>query len=506
MRKASLYIPLHAEVYDHPKTWIVASVLSIDEAAVVGYLGSLWTWAKATLTVGTDLGRWPNVVVAKAARWKGDADRFVEALVSAGYLDRDGASLTIHDEELYADKLHAKRDLGDGKGAMTNAERCRMNREARKAAKSARPATDHTDHVATNISTTATMSRPENDHVATSDRPTTDMVATSLRPVENSTEQTRKEKKRGEVATMSRPATDTVATETTTHNPVAPMRWPTEPKPRALNRGVLGMQETSDKPAAEAAIRACLTSEGKDERLTGLLRDLGPDAGDALESLMGAWSRKYDMDGPQPALAGLKLWLREKTDKRKATDLHVEASKARAARNGLTVTTDGQVVTETHEVWEALARQDWRRFKDAGEDVPSELSEFKALHRAHYASGGSSLWDAHVEANLGDVVPDFAGLVKGKPVSKQVPDEARTLARRDYDGLTGMGVQPGQRWTDYWAEHKDHYERGGGSRWEAHMAALEATPEPQVIAPGARVGESPVVNLWSGEAQDGGAQ
>lgn len=506
MRKPSLYVPLHAEVYDHPKTWVVAGALGIDEAAAVGYLGALWTWAKMTLVVGTDLGRWPTLVVAKAARWKGDADRFVEALVTAGYLDRDGASLTIHDEELYADKLNAKRDLGDGKGAMTNAERCRMNREARKAAKAARPPTDQTDHVATNISTTPTMSRPENDQVATTDRPDTDMVATNFRPVENREEQTRKEKRREDVATMSRPATDTVATKTTTHNPVAPMRWPTEPKPRALNRGVLGMQEANDKPAAEAAIRACLTSEGKDERLTGLLRDLGPDAGDALESLMGAWSRKYDMDGPAPAVAGLKLWLKEKADKAKSSTLHVEASKARAARNGLTVTKDGEVVTETHEVWEALARHDWRRFKDAGEDVPSELSEFKALHRAHYSSGGSSLWDAHVEANIGDVVPDFAGLVKGKPIAKQATDEARTLARRDYDGLTGMGVKPGQRWVDYWQEHREHYERGGGSRWEAHLAQLEGTPASEVLGPVSGMGGSEIVNLWSAQAQDGGAQ
>ena len=69
-----------------------------------------------------------------------------------------------------------------------------------------------------------------------------------------------------------------------------------------------------------------------------------------------------------------------------------------------------------------------------------------------------------------------------------------------------MGVKPGQRWTDYWAEHKGYYERGGGSRWEAHMAALEATPAPQVLGPAVRVGGSDMVRLWSGEAQDGGAQ
>ena len=495
MRKRSLYVPVHIEFFSHPKTWALADALGVSTVQAGGHLVCLWAWAKSILDDTGDLSRWRAGVIARAAQWAGDAGLFVEALVETGWLDRDDVSLRIHDADLYAGKPSAVRDAGDGEGPLTNAERSKRAR--------ARKRGDTTRH---DTNTTQNVSRHATDTEATRDRHDSDTASRH----DSDTQPTRKEAgdKRREEKTSERVATRDATVsrhENDTHTQPA-MRWPTEPKPRTPNRGVQGMQETADKPTAEAAIRACLTSEGKDERLTGLLRDLGPDAGDALESLMGAWSRKYDMDGPQPALAGLKLWLREKTDKRKATDLHVEASKARAARNGLTVTTDGQVVTEAHEVWEALARQDWRRFRDAGEDVPSELSEFKALHRAHYASGGSSLWDAHVEANLGDVVPDFAGLVKGKPVSKQVPDEARTLARRDYDGLTGMGVQPGQRWTDYWAEHKDHYERGGGSRWEAHMAALEATPEPQVIAPGARVGESPVVNLWSGEAQDGGAQ
>ena len=86
----------------------MAAELGIDETYAAAHMARLWCWALDNAQEG-DLSKLPAVVIAKGAGWRSDPGQFVEAAVNAGWLDRDGDNLTIHDWWDYAGKLIEKR-------------------------------------------------------------------------------------------------------------------------------------------------------------------------------------------------------------------------------------------------------------------------------------------------------------------------------------------------------------------------------------------------------------
>lgn len=88
---------LKLEALDHPKTFDLAARLNVELPTVIGYLELLWSFTSQKTPQG-NVGKWPNVAIARACYWNGDADSFVSALCEAGFLDRDPQHrLVVHD-------------------------------------------------------------------------------------------------------------------------------------------------------------------------------------------------------------------------------------------------------------------------------------------------------------------------------------------------------------------------------------------------------------------------
>jgi len=102
------WIELHQAIWTHRKTLILAAELDLDETYAAAHMIRLWTWALDNAPEG-NLSGLPAKVIAYGAGWRNDPDTFVEAAVRAGWLDRDGDCLVIHDWQDYAGRLIEKR-------------------------------------------------------------------------------------------------------------------------------------------------------------------------------------------------------------------------------------------------------------------------------------------------------------------------------------------------------------------------------------------------------------
>lgn len=90
------WIQLEPTVWDHAKTLGLAMKLDVPDLYAAAHMAALWTWALASAPDG-ELGPLPARVIAKAARWPGDAEAFVGAAVAVGFLDRlDDGGLRLH--------------------------------------------------------------------------------------------------------------------------------------------------------------------------------------------------------------------------------------------------------------------------------------------------------------------------------------------------------------------------------------------------------------------------
>lgn len=93
------WIPSHQEIGDHPKTLRFARRLGVSIPTAVGHLHLLWHWTLTHAPDG-DLSKFDAEDIAIGAKWEGDPDPFVDALVScgpgtaAGFM---GADRQLHD-------------------------------------------------------------------------------------------------------------------------------------------------------------------------------------------------------------------------------------------------------------------------------------------------------------------------------------------------------------------------------------------------------------------------
>jgi len=98
----------------------LCTLLNIDDLRAVGLLHFLWWWALDNAPDG-DLGGLTDKELALACHWKGKPTPLVEALCQAGWLDKDGDYISLHNWQDYAGKLVANR--------ISNKERQREHRE-----------------------------------------------------------------------------------------------------------------------------------------------------------------------------------------------------------------------------------------------------------------------------------------------------------------------------------------------------------------------------------------
>lgn len=110
------WIEFHQALVTHRKLYALAKTLKVRRSHAAGHLAFLWTWAVDNAPDGdlTDVD--PNVI-KDAADWPKDADAFLAALRSSGFVDADSR---LHDWSDYAGRLADKR--------AANAERMRCAR------------------------------------------------------------------------------------------------------------------------------------------------------------------------------------------------------------------------------------------------------------------------------------------------------------------------------------------------------------------------------------------
>lgn len=96
------WIELHQSLWSHRKTLVLAGLLGLDNPIyAAAHMAHLWCWAIDNAPDG-DLSGLPAAVIAYGAGWRGDPEQFVQAAVTAGFLDREGDTLRIHDWDDYA--------------------------------------------------------------------------------------------------------------------------------------------------------------------------------------------------------------------------------------------------------------------------------------------------------------------------------------------------------------------------------------------------------------------
>jgi hypothetical protein len=90
------WVESHQELGRHPKTRKLARSLGISVPCAVGHLHFMWWWAMDFAQDG-DLSRYDVEEIAEGGMWEGDASAFVAALVSAGFVEREGERQWLHD-------------------------------------------------------------------------------------------------------------------------------------------------------------------------------------------------------------------------------------------------------------------------------------------------------------------------------------------------------------------------------------------------------------------------
>jgi len=142
----------YSNLRNHPKTKKLARLLSVPLPQAIGHLHCLWWWACDYAPDG-DLTDIEPDVIADGAEWTGDPVLFIDALVNAtkerggaGFLDREGDQLSIHDFEEYIgrhmeraakdaarkrkERGQAKRDQGSSSPCPADVQRTSSGRRA----------------------------------------------------------------------------------------------------------------------------------------------------------------------------------------------------------------------------------------------------------------------------------------------------------------------------------------------------------------------------------------
>lgn len=103
------WIESHQSLLTHRKTGRLARKLGVSKVTAVGHLHCFWWWCMDNAPDGrlTDID---DEDIAEGSAWEGDPFDFAEALIFAGFCDRDPTGrVTVHNWYDYAGKLIEKR-------------------------------------------------------------------------------------------------------------------------------------------------------------------------------------------------------------------------------------------------------------------------------------------------------------------------------------------------------------------------------------------------------------
>ncbi|WP_054028119.1 DnaD domain protein [Bacillus sp. FJAT-28004] len=145
------WIESHQELARHPKTKRLSRKLGVSVPAAIGHLHMLWWWAIDYAQDG-NISDYDPEDIAEAVEWPiENADKLLQALEDAEFIDRVERCVTIHDWFDYAGRLVDNREK--------NKERKRKSRENAKKGKES-----HTD---VTRDTTVTLGDGKSGHGAT---------------------------------------------------------------------------------------------------------------------------------------------------------------------------------------------------------------------------------------------------------------------------------------------------------------------------------------------------
>lgn len=111
------WLESHQELATHPKVKRAARALGVGVPAMIGHLHLLWWWCLDYAKDG-DLDGYEPADIADAALWDGDPLDFLDALLNcgvgdaAGFLDRDGGRLSVHDWDDFGGKTIGRMEAG----------------------------------------------------------------------------------------------------------------------------------------------------------------------------------------------------------------------------------------------------------------------------------------------------------------------------------------------------------------------------------------------------------
>lgn len=146
------WIESHQELGRHPKMKKLARILNIAVPTAVGHLHFFWWWALDYAQDGS-LSRYDAGDIADAALWEQDAQAFVDAMVEAGFIDRDqDGTLRIHDWDDYAGRLLDKRRQNAERKRRSRARHAPVTRDSRNGHRATVPNRTVPNHIDTESS------------------------------------------------------------------------------------------------------------------------------------------------------------------------------------------------------------------------------------------------------------------------------------------------------------------------------------------------------------------
>ncbi len=90
------WVESHQEIGTHPKTKKAARLAGVSVPTMVGHLHLIWHWALDFAQEG-DVSAIDPWIIEDAAMWDGEEGTLFDALVAAGFIDRDGDQCALHD-------------------------------------------------------------------------------------------------------------------------------------------------------------------------------------------------------------------------------------------------------------------------------------------------------------------------------------------------------------------------------------------------------------------------
>ena len=131
---AAPWFRVESSMMTHPKVYNLAELLKLKPTGGVkanviaaGLVVGVWSWAAQNAADG-DLTRVSPALIADAAGWTKKPQTFFDALEKAGFLDRDGEEVWLHDWINYAEQLAEQ----ETKRKAATTERVRKHRESKR--------------------------------------------------------------------------------------------------------------------------------------------------------------------------------------------------------------------------------------------------------------------------------------------------------------------------------------------------------------------------------------